>query len=111
MNDNKRGFEAILTDAIDEERIYHARFRGDTLGGKHDPDPDDLEERLTQAARDIEQTVGCVAIVTREEADMFGISEYEDVFLWVLVPRHVDKELVHRVIEEARHRVMTDVLE
>jgi hypothetical protein len=109
MTDQPDALLELLREAMTDDRMYRVRFRGDALGGKCRPNIDALETEVKKQAENIEKTVGCVTVVVRVPVDAFGPSEYEDVILFVLVPRHVDHDLITRVTEEARHRAMTNL--
>jgi len=102
------GLARMLQESIDETRLYHARFRTPRMTPD---DTDDLEALVEREAERIEQTVGCVTFVDRIEVGRVGPTEAEDVMFYAILPRHTDRELFKYVVEESRHRVMTDATE
>jgi len=108
MSEMPTRFAETLQEAVDDERVYHARFRTPSLT---DTDTDALAEAVEAEAERIEQTVGCVTFVDRMEVGRIGPTEPVDIMLYAILPRHVDTELFDRVVAEARHRAMTDAAE
>jgi hypothetical protein len=102
------GITTTVAEAIDDDRLYFARFRTPEMGVK---DTDALEESVRAEAEQIEKTVGCVTTVTRTEVGRIGPTDPVDIMLFVLLPRHVDTELFERVVEESRHRAINALLE
>jgi hypothetical protein len=110
MRGDPDALRTLLRDAIGDERLYQARFSTPMMG---DPtnvsDPDVLYEAVRDEAERIEQTVGCVTAVVQRD-DGFPHVEPE-VILFAMLPRHTDRDLFHRVIDEAQHRIMTSGLD
>ena len=102
------GLARMLQETIDDERLCFARFRTPAMTPD---DTDELASLVEREAERIEQTVGCVTFVDRVEVGRLGPTEPEDVMFYAILPRHTDRELFERIVEESRHRVMTEAAE
>jgi len=96
----------LLRDAIDDERLYQARFRASDMGGTIEPPADVLQAHVEDEAERIERTVGCVTAVVQDERDKTMPSDYYTIILYAILPRHIDTGLFDRLISESRHRAM-----
>jgi hypothetical protein len=94
----------LFKEAVDDDRVYHSRFRATTSA--FEPSADEIEKELEKEAKRIEETAGCVTTVVRVQRGAVGMRDESDVVLYALLPRHTDKELFERVVEESRHRMM-----
>ena len=104
-----QGILKIIRETMDDERFYQARFRGNSISGEYEPNTDELYEATKREAEEIEKTVGCVTTVIREDTTMMGLTDYEDIILYAILPRHIDVELFHQVIEQSRYRMLTEL--
>lgn len=112
MRRDPNGLAELLDDAIDDERLYHARFSAPTMGDPSNvSDPDVLYETVVDEAERIEQTVGCVTAVVRRDDGFPSGPAAGDVILFAMLPRHTDRDLFTRVVDEAQHRIMTSQIE
>jgi len=110
MKHDRSGLAELLDGAIDDERLYQARFSTPMMGDPSNvSDPDVLYESVRDEAERIEETVGCVTAVVRRD-DGFPHANPE-VMLFAMLPRHTDRDLFSRVIDEAQHRIMTSQIQ
>jgi len=104
-------FQKLIQESIDDDRMYHMKFPTQQIGTLAEPPTDMMVELLEDEAERLEQTVDCVTTVVSEDRARVGPQDYEQVVLFVLLSQHADVELVHRLLEEVRHRVMTEANE
>lgn len=103
MIDGTNSAVGMLREVVDDDRIYYIRFRTTGMG----PDETDrLEEHVTEEAKRIEETVGCVTFVDRTKVSRLGPTEPEDVMLFGILPRRVDLDLFACIVEEAHRRAL-----
>jgi hypothetical protein len=100
------GLPHLLSEAMDDERLYHSRFRADSITSEFEPSPDELEEELRKEAKRIEDTVGCVTAVVRTKSGKLGMTQDYDIVLYAILPRSTDKELFEHIVQESRHRML-----
>jgi len=103
--------QKLIRDSIDDDRMYHMHFPTQPVGTLAEPPTDVMKELLETEVEKLEQTVGCVATVITDDRHKLGPTDHERVILFVLLPRHADADLVARLLEEIRHRVMTEANE
>jgi hypothetical protein len=110
MRHDRSGLAELLDGAIDDERLYQARFTTPMMGDPSNvTDSDVLYDAVRDEAKRIEKTVGCVtAVVQRDDGFPHTTAE---VLLFALLPRHTDRDLFSRVIDEAQHRIMTSQIQ
>jgi hypothetical protein len=98
------GIAHLIDEAIDDDRVYQYTFRAGE--GTMEPEAGVLYEALQEEAERIEQSVGCVTAVERDESEAFGPTSVVKIIVWAILPRHVDPRLFERVFDEARHRAL-----
>ena len=104
MKGDKSDLTTLLRETIDDERLYRQQFSASAVPGKHERDADALKAALEDEAEKIERTVGCVTAVVDYERGRMGPTDYRDIVLLALVPRHTDVDYFERVCEEAAYR-------
>lgn len=107
----KNDFGKLLRESIDDERMFRVDFPTQQIGTLAEPRSEILKELLEDEAERLEQTVDCVATVVSDDRNKISPLHYEQVCLFILLPRHADTQLVNRVLEEIRHRVLTEAAE
>lgn len=108
--DEEDGIRTVFRRLMDDERLYMARFDApfpveDDMDIPPEKRPDErLLELVEDEAERIEGTVDCVTAV--EPVEKLGPYEHQRVHLYALMSRDADRDLVERVIETSRQRVM-----
>ena len=99
---------SLILNAIEDDRLYQIRLAIVDDPVSPDPPVEILESTLRDEANKIERTLGYPTVVTVDENPSETFERSVELGLYLIVPRHADREVVESVMNRSQTRVLRE---